>query len=320
MEEREVIMIERANGGSIRGIARRLQRSASSISRELKRNGGGQGYRASEAQREALRRRRTARRGRKVDYEPLRAYIDEKLRRYWSPEQIAGRGRQEHSDRRMHVSHETIYRFILESAKRGMSYEPYLRQGHRRHSYGWRGKHRFRRIRDYRRIGERPAGVEDRQDMGHWESDTMRGPQWQSAGIATHVERKTRYLVAVKVADRKAATYNRATIGAFRRRPDLPAMSFTVDNGMEFSQHRQLERALSTEVYFANPYHSWERGSNENTNGLLRQFFPRTRDLSQVTDDEVEAAVRLLNQRPRKCLGYRTPEEALRDELVALGD
>ncbi len=134
------------------------------------------------------------------------------------------------------------------------------------------------------------------------------------------VEHKRRYLVAVKVADCKAATYNRATIGAFERRPDLPTMSFTVDNGMEFNRYRPIECALSTEVYFAHPYPSWERGRTENTNGLLRQFFPRTYDLSRVTDEEVEAAVRLWNPRPRKCLDDRTPEEALRDELVALGD
>ncbi len=137
MEERDVITIEQANGGRLRGIARWLQRSASSISRELKWNGSRGGYRAAEAQRQALRRRRRrSRRARKMDYVPLRAYIDEKLGLYWSPEQIAGRGRQEPGDQRRQVSHETIYRFILESAKRGVSYEPYLRQWKPSFAYG----------------------------------------------------------------------------------------------------------------------------------------------------------------------------------------
>jgi len=127
----------------------------------------------------------------------------------------AGRIRREHTDKRMGVSHETIYRFIMQAAREGISYEKYLRQGRRRHTYGWRGKKRFKRIRDYRKIGERLAGVEERKEFGHWESDTLRGPCRQEAGIATHVERKTRFLVAVKLEDRKAETYNRRTIYAY---------------------------------------------------------------------------------------------------------
>ena len=318
IQEREVIMIELEKGASIRSIARRLGRDPSCISREIRKNDRGRGYRAHLAHERAVERRRKARRVRKTEYEPLRQYIDEKLRQYWSPEQIAGRIRREHTDKRMWVCHETIYRFIMQAAQEGVSYEKYLRQGHRRHTYGWRGKKRFKRIRDYRKIGERPASVEDRQEFGHWESDTLRGPRWQQAGIATHVERKTRFLVAVKLEDRKAETYNRRTIEAFARHPELPTLTFTVDNGMEFSRFKELEKALTTEVYFATPYHAWERGTNENTNGLLRQFFPKGYDLSKVDQTEIQDRADLVNNRPRKSLDYRTPVEARRDELLHL--
>jgi IS30 family transposase len=223
------------------------------------------------------------------------------------------------AEAKLKVCHETIYQFIMEAAREGTDYAPYLRQSHRRHTYGWRGKKRFKRIRDYKRISERPSVVDERSRVGDWESDTVLCPQWEQPGIATHVERKTRYLVAAILESRKAQAYNKSTIEAFKKQPHLPVLTMTVDNGMEFSQFKEMEKALHANVYFANPYHSWERGQNENTNGLLRQFFPKRRDLVGVHPDEIDKVVALINDRPRKCLGYLTPSEALK-RCVAVRD
>jgi IS30 family transposase len=271
------------------------------------------------AQDRALERRHVARREKKLSHLPLREYVDQKLRSYWSPQQISGRLKLEGAEQRMQISHETIYQFIIGAAKEGIHYEGFLRQCHRRHTYGWRGKKRFKRIRDFKRITERPAVVAERSRVGDWESDTVRGPCCNQPGIATHVERKTRYLIAVKLESRKAEAYNQATIAAFQKQPNLPIFTMTVDNGMEFSQFKDMEKALHMNVYFAMPYHSWERGQNENTNGLLRQFFPKGLDLGGVHPAEIDEVVDQINNRPRKCLGYRTPREAM-DHFVALGD
>ncbi len=317
IEEREVIMMRNREGYPAVWIARELGRSCSTVTREMKRNRSQKGYRVVTAHRKALSRRGRGGRQKRLGDGKLRKYVDRGLRKYWSPEQIAARVELDHpGDPQMRVCHETIYQFIAEAAQRGVTYECYLRQGHRRNSYAWRGKKRFKRIRNYKRIEERPKVVEERSRIGDWESDTVRGPNSQQAGIATHVERRSRYVVARKLNSRKAAAYNEATIKAFRARPDLPAHTFTVDHGMEFSQFKQLEQALNTDVYFATPYHAWERGSNENANGLLRQFFPKKSDLSGVHPREISRAVRLLNNRPRKTLGYRTPAEVMQRELL----
>lgn len=313
-------MIGLEKGQTLTRIARQLNRALSTISREVRRHGVGRGYRAHRAEQRARDRRAQPRRRSKLNEGFLRGYVDAGLRQYWSPEQIAGRLRREFpSDPARWVSHETIYRYIMVSARAGRSYEMYLRHGRRRHRYGWRGKQRYKRIRDYKKIDERPAVVAERSRIGDWESDTVRGPHWQQAGIATHVERKTRYLVAVKLTSRKAAAYNQATIAALQALTGVPVKTLTVDNGMEFSQFKEMEVALATAVYFATPYHAWERGQNENANGLLRQFFPKRMNLSSVTPQEVAHAQWLLNHRPRKCLDYRTPAEALQSELLALG-
>lgn len=313
-------MIGREKGETFSAIANRLGRSVSSISREVRRNNRGRGYRAHVAEHRAQTLRVQRRRTPVLSHGPLREYVDQQLRAFWSPEQIAGRLRRDFpSDPTQRVSHETIYRYIMSAAREGIDYGPFLRQGHRRHRYGWRGKQRFKRIRDYKKITERPPIVEERSRLGDWESDTLRGPGWQAAGIATHVERKTRYLVAAKLSNRKAAVYNNATIAALRALAPVPVKTLTVDNGMEFSQFKEMEEALAAGVYFAMPYHAWERGQNENTNGLLRQFFPKGRDMSTVTPEEIALAQKRLNNRPRKCLDYRTPAETLRAELVALG-
>lgn len=316
IRERHIIMIRLKDGSGIRGIALELGRSQSSLRREVARNAWP--YDAEAAQQRAEARKR-ARRRRKLDPGPLRAEVDRRLRRFDSPEQIAGRLRLDFAGRAFQISHETIYTFIAQVAMEGVDYTPFLRFGIRKRRYGYRGKSQYQRIRHGRSIEDRPPAVATRREFGHFESDTVKGQFTSPAGIATHLERKTRFLVAALLPDRSAATYNRKTRRAFARQLRMEVKTLTVDNGMEFSQHRQMEKALGAKVYFAHPYRAWERGANENANGLLRQFFPKRTDLSQTTPRQLQDVVDNLNSRPRKCLGYRTPAEALQDEICALG-
>ncbi len=317
IEEREIIMIRVVSGCSVEQIANELGRHRTTIWREIRRNDYRRGYWAVASHKRAVENRRKARRSKRLSYLPLRNYVEEKLKLYWSPEQIAHRIKHDYpTDLRMRICHETIYCFIL---KEDRSYVRYLRQGRRRNRYAWRGKKRFKRIRGKKHIKDRPKEVESRTRLGDWEGDSVRGPAGCAAGLATQVDRTSRYLVAAWLSDRKARTYNDATIDSFNQ-VRLPVKTMTVDNGMEFSMFTELEEALETEVYFARPYHSWERGTNENTNGLLRQFFPKGTDFSGVNPRRLQQVVDLLNNRPRKCLGYRTPAETMHSLLVAIRD
>ena len=316
LSERHHIMIYLREGRDMREIAGRLERHESSVRREVARNAWP--YDAEAAQERAGRLKRNRRR-RKLDPGPLRDEVDRRLRRLDSPEQIAGRLRIDFAGPAFRISHETIYQFIAQAAAEGVDYTPFLRFGIRKRRYGYRGKRKYQRIRDGRSIEERPTAVANRLEFGHFECDTVKGRFTSPVGIATHLERKTRFLVAALLPDRSADTYNRKTRRAFARHLRRKVKTLTVDNGMEFSQHRQMEKALGAKVYFAHPYRAWERGANENANGLLRQFFPKRTDLSRTTPRQIQAAVDNLNNRPRKCLGYRTPAEALQEEFRALG-
>lgn len=316
ISERHIIMIRLKDGQGIRGIALELGRSQSSIRREAARNAWPYDAEAAQQRAEALRR---SRRRRKLDPGPLREEVDRRLRRFDSPEQIAGRLKIDFAGDAVRISHETIYKFIAQVAAEGVDYTPFLRFGIRKRRYGYRGKSKYQRIRDGRSIEERPPAAGTRREFGHFESDTVKGQFTSPVGIATHLERKTRFLVAALLPDRSAATYSRKTRRAFARHLRMKVKTLTVDNGMEFSQHRQMEKALGAKVYFAHPYRSWERGANENANGLLRQFFPKKTDLTLVTSRQLQEAVDNLNNRPRKCLGYRTPAEVWQDEICALG-
>ena len=310
-EERTVIMIYVQKGQRIEAAARAVGRSTTTIRRELARNPSP--YEAVAAHARAVEITRWRRR-RKLDDARLRAEVDRRLRLDHSPRQIAERLKLEHSDPAMKVSHGTLYRFVREELLRGVRYGRHLRRGDPR----WRrpsGKPSpRRRILDGKSIAQRPAAANDRVEAGHIESDTLRGAFRSSWGLATHVDRKTRYVVLALLPDRTADTYVRETKRAFARHPGLDARTFTVDNGMEFSRHRQMERKLDAAVYFARPYHPWERGLNENTNGLLRQYFPKGCNLARFTEADIRRIEELLNNRPRRCLGYRTPAEALHAE------
>ena len=311
LEERTVIMIYAREGQGPAETARRLGRALSTIRRELARNPAP--YEALAAHVRAVEVTRWRRR-RKLDSEALRAEVDRRLRQDHSPREIAARLKAESAWR---ISHGTIYRFIHEQLRAGVEYGPHLRRGDPRRRRPPRGKSQYRRIRDGRPIEDRPAAANGRAEFGHFESDTMKGRFRSPCGLATHVDRTTRYLVLALLPDRKAATYVRETRRAFARHRGAPK-TFTVDNGMEFSMHRQMEKALKARVYFAHRYSPWERGLNENTNGLLRQYLPKSKSLKGLSQDELNQHVRMLNNRPRKCLLYRTPAEVFLTPPVAL--
>jgi IS30 family transposase len=304
--EREKIAIGQRAGGSQRAIGRALGRRASTICRELRRNRSTDGvYRARRAQALANERAGWPRRQSKMKDSRVRQHVEDRLRMRWSPEQISGRQRLEEERA---VSRTTIYRHTMEYPE----YRAYLRgpDPDRR-----RRRQRHERIRNRRMIDERPAAAEQRERAGDWESDTMKGPKASKACLATHVDRATRYLVTGLMEQQTAEALNDTTVQAME---GLPVHTLTVDNGMEFGRFRVLERRLKAKVFFAHEHCPWQRGCNENTNGLLRQFFPRSTDFARVSPAELRRANALLNNRPRKCLGYRTPKEAMQALGVAL--
>jgi transposase, IS30 family len=302
IDEREVILKMRSPQASMRQIGDHLGRSVGTISRELSRNvSSTHDYKAHLAQRYYEKRREASKEPyRREDNEFLREDVEEKLKEYWSPEQISGRIKK---DLEIHISPLTIYSWIYRNRAEGGEFYRYLRQHHRHRRKRRRGQRPDRRM-----IDKRPRVVDERQRIGDWEGDTVEGRKG-SGFIATHVERKTRYTVAIKVADKSAETVTWATIAAIKKLPPEKVKTMTFDNGKEFAGFKELERELEMRSYFARPYHSWERGTNENTNGLLRQFFPKGMDFSTLRQLEVDRALELLNNRPRKCLNDRTPTE-----------
>lgn len=296
-------------------IAERLGRDKGTISREISRNavGGFYRYMAVWANCRAWRRRKDAssKRSRKMDHAPLANYVKAKMRAGLSPEQIAGRIRLDFPrDEKMRISHQTIYNWIAEDKRNGGDFHKCLRQAHKKRRKRYGSKSQVGQIKDRVSIEERPPIVESRRRYGDWESDTVEG-KGKSGYLVTHVERKSRYVVATKVDRKRADEVNATTIRALGKLPEQLRRTMTVDNGKEFAKFKQIEKRLGIAVYFAHPYSSWERGANENMNGLLREFFPKGSDFCQVTHQAVAKAVTKLNNRPRKCLAYRTPAEVL---------
>lgn len=315
-EERTRIMFWKWAGWSASDIGRALGRSCSTITRELDRNRGAihgtaKGYFGAEAHRLAACRRAKANGQRsKLDHGPVGDYVREKLAEYWSPQQIAGRLKLDYpEDSSMRVSAEGIYQWVYRRAAQGEDWQQYLRRG--------RGRRRVRSARKTqgevkfagKPIDQRPTQVQQRQRPGDWESDTVVGARSSRAALVTHVDRRSRLLSIRKVANRKARTVRRAIVRMLGTLPIDHRRTMTVDNGSEFAHWSRIEADLGLEVYFAQPYKAWQRGSNENANGLIRQFFPKGMDLSRVRPGEVARVEQLLNNRPRKCLNYRTPAE-----------
>ena len=297
---------------SIREIARRLGRSHSTISREFKRAKARHPwttYHYDWTQPLALERSQQPRHWRRQNNQRLVAYVASKLRQEWSPEEIANRIRIDYpKDDRMRIRHETIYRWVyLESSVDGTLYRQLRRKHKRRRKqrrYGTGRRFQADRVS----IDLRPKVVATRQRFGDWEGDTIQGKPGTGC-VATMVERKSRYLVAVKLEDKTAATLTEKCIKAFGPIPRRMRQTLTLDNGSEFVKFKELEKKTRLTVYFADPYAPWQRGANENTNGLLRQYFRKGIDFREADEVDVAEAVRRLNNRPRKCLGYRTPHE-----------
>jgi len=278
-------------------MARDLGRHASSISREIHRHGGWEDYKAKAAEQAAARRRTYRCR---LDDPALRHAVQVRLQKYYSPEQIVGAWPRQM--RLLSVS--TIYNYMHQ---RCPAWFKYLRQARSRKRWSWRQPQKYERIRQVRSITERPAIVQQRSRWGDWESDTLRGAD-HHAGLATHVERMCGYVILAKLTDRSAEVYNQSSIDAFHRHGAL-IRTLTVDHGMEFSRFKVLEEALGGAVYFAHPHCPWQRGSNENANGLLRQYFPKERNFRTITEAELRAVESQLNARPRKRLGYLAPAD-----------
>ena len=301
-------------------IAKALGRNQSTICRELKRNGEqNEDYNPHLSNIMYWMRRKRVYRRHKRENKRLMKYVRFRLNQKWSPEQIAGHLRcvKYPRDPNMWISHETIYRYVWEDkANSGKLYRK-LRRG--RKMYGKRGKghHPNKYIKDRVSIDERPKVVDERSRVGDWEGDTVYG-RHRKGCFVTMVERKSSFLVAAIMPDAKAHSLNNAVLKGFDEIPKSLIQTVTVDNGKEFSSFKMLEIALDAKFYFAHPYSAWERALNENTNGLLRQFFPKKTDLSKVTKEQLMEVVKCLNNRPRKKLNYRTPREVFAKAAIAL--
>jgi IS30 family transposase len=312
--ERERIAIGRAEKQSVRRIAREMGRPASTVSREIARNSGADGrYRVLDAERSAQERAKRPKRAKLVADTPLRRYVVAGLREDQSPEQIANRIRLEHPcDPEMRVCHETIYQAIYVESRGGLKHEmdQSLRQGRvyrqpRRATGERRG-----RIPGMVPIAERPD-IADRLVPGHWEGDLMIGKNNASA-VATLVERRVRYpMLGHLDSDHTAPAVRDAIVPLLAALPDQVRRSLTWDQGREMACHFEVADQANIEVYFADPHSPWQRGTNENTNGLLRQYLPKGTDLSVFSSDDLQAIADRLNNRPRKVLGWLTPTEAL---------
>jgi len=302
-EERYQIYALKTAGHDQVEIARVLGRHKSTISRELTRNRGLRGYKPKQANNIALTRRQAKLVPRILQESWGR--VELLLHEHWSPEQISNWLRQEES---IHVSPEWIYQYILRNKQAGGDLYRYLRcQRQRKKRYG--SPNRRGRIIGRISIDERPDIVNQRCRIGDWEADTVIGKRGGPV-LVTLVERKTRLCVISKASSRTAQEVKAVILKRLAPFGSL-VQTLTYDNGREFAFHQEIDKELGTNGYFAHPYHSWERGLNENTNGLIRQFFPKGKDLSTVTTEEVQKVMDKLNNRPRKCLGFKTPNQVL---------
>jgi IS30 family transposase len=313
-DDREQISRGLAAAQSIREIARTLYRPPSTISREVTRNGGPMRYRAVEAEGRAWREAKRPKLCRLAGESKLRTVVAAKLEVEWSPEQIAGWLKRKYpEDARMHISHETIYRTLYVQSRGALKKElvAHLRRRHplrRSRRYSTAGQPRGQII-DAVSIAERPASVEDRAVPGHWEGDLLAGGK--NTHIATLVERQSRFVQLIKVPRKDAETVVRALTRHVQRLPKGLMESLTWDRGLEMAHHKRFTVATDVQVYFCDPQSPWQRGTNENTNGLLRQYFPKGTDLSAFTQAQLNAIALRLNTRPRKTLGFMTPAAKL---------
>ena len=305
-EERYAIAALRRQGLSVRSIARDLARAPSTISREVARNRRSHdgGYRAFSACERTSARRRRSRRNERVTAEAWEL-VERYLRLDWSPEQVAGFLRTQGL---LRISHETIYVHVWREKRAGGELWRHLRQAGKRRRKRYGAYDSRGRLTGKRHISERPADVETREVVGHWEIDTVKGDDQARHSVVTLVDRATGYLVIGKLERHTARDATARIVELIGRHRGLVA-TVTADNGTEFHSYAEIEAATGARFYFATPHHSWERGTNENTNGLLRQYLPKRQSMAHVTQADCDALAAKLNTRPRKRLGYKTPEE-----------
>ena len=322
LAEREEISRAVVAGYSIRSIAASLGRAPSTISREINRNGGEERYRASQADQAAWDRTRRPKTCKLAQNRTLARIVAGKLQLEWSPQQIAGWLKRTYpNDGNDQVSHETIYRSLFIQARGALKKEllQHLRRtrGMRRSRHHTMKTDNHGRITDTVSISERPATVEARAVPGHWEGDLLFGSK--NSQIATLVERQTRYVMLVKVNGKDTETVINALIKHAHKLPQELYQSLTWDRGKEMADHKRFTLATDIKVYFCDPQNPWQRGSNENTNGLLRQYFPKGTDISSYSQAKLNAVARRLNERPRKTLNYETPAERFAQSVASIG-
>ena len=322
LAEREEISRGIVAGHSIRCIAMALGRSPSTVSRELQRNGGRQQYRANRAEQAAWGRAHRPKRCKLVANRALARIVARKLMLHWSPDQIAGWLKRIYPDDESYqVSHETIYRSLFIQARGALKKEllPHLRSQRtmRRSRHKSLKGEGLGQITDTVSIRERPAAVEDRAVPGHWEGDLLFGSK--NSQIATLVERHSRYVMLAKVANKDSRTVIEALIKQARKLPRELYKSLTWDRGSEMAEHKRFTLATDIQVYFCDPRSPWQRGSNENTNRLLRQYFPKGMDISIYSQAKLNAVARRLNERPRKTLNYETPAQRFNQCVASIG-
>ena len=310
LDERYTISKLRMAGYGVTRISEILGRHRSTIHREILRNSTPKDerwtYCPSKAQKKRNGRLRRSRRGRQhADWQYLR--VERLLRQQWSPEQVANTLKKQGE---FAISFQTIYRHVRRDWKAGGQLYRELRHSYRRRKRHY-GLERRGRLQGKRMIDERPAEVETRQQPGHWEIDTVKGAGWEKPCIVTMVERASGYVLIGKLANGTTKATNRRTI-ALIRRARLPCLTITSDNGTEFHNYPEIEAATGAVVYFAHPHHPWERGTNENTNGLIRQYSPKGKSMADLTQRQCDAIANKLNSRPRKRYGYDTPKQRLR--------
>lgn len=312
-EQRCQIEALKKSGISQQAMARLLAVSQSSISRELSRNTGLRGYRHDQAHCKSIARRLATAKAHKMTAE-LIDEIEDKLFLKWSPEQISGWLLVEQN---ICISHETIYQYVWTDKATGGDLYKYLRRRARKYKVrGSNGKTRSGQIKNRITIDDRPIVVDEKSRVGDWEIDTVIG-KGHSGALVTIVERVTLFAVSMRVNSKRAKEVAAATIALLTPFKEL-VHTITSDNGKEFAYHEQIATGLDCDFYFAHPYHSWERGLNENTNGLLRQDFPKSTDFKTVSQKAVKKSVDQLNSRPRKTLAFKTPAALMQKEMAAL--
>ncbi len=319
LAEREEISRGIASGGSIREIAKDLKRAVSTVSREVARHGGRPLYRAGDADQKAWESALRPKRCLLALHVKLQEVVAGKLILDWSPEQVSGWLKTEYpDDESMRVSHETIYRSLFIQARGVLKKEliQHLRfkRRIRRSRHARDSGHHKGQIVDAISIRERPAEIEDRAIPGHWEGDLIGGTK--NSHIATLVERHSRFVMLIKVPSKDTATVVAALTQHVGRLPEALRRSLTWDRGLEMAQHKSFTVDTEVKVYFCDPQSPWQRGSNENTNGLLRQYFPKRTDLSVHSQEELDEVALKLNQRPRKTLGFKTPADKLQASVA----